>query len=108
MRGEDKINHIPKDEEISVEVGQAFDIVAEKELIENKLVNNQQAEKTIQVTIRNHKDISVNIDVKELFWSNAKIINSSHQYKQINTQTVVFPIAVSANGQTVVKYTVLI
>ena len=106
--GEDRIAHTPKDEEISVEVGEAFDIVAEKELIEDKQINKQQAEKTIQVTLRNHKDTSVSVEVRELFWRAAQILNSSNKYKQLNTLTVVFPIAIPANGQAVLKYTVLI
>ena len=40
-------------------------------------------------------------------WSEWKILESSHEYEKMDSQTIEFNVPVEANGETVVTYTVL-
>ncbi|MFC1478717.1 DUF4139 domain-containing protein [Candidatus Margulisiibacteriota bacterium] len=106
--GEDKIEHTPKDETITITAGNAFDITAERVLKKDLRINDRQYEKTIEVTIANHKDTDVVIDIKDAFYRSIKILNSSHKYKLSDAKTAVFTISVPKDGKTTLRYTVLI
>src|SRR6266446_6040066 len=55
--GEDKIDHTPKDEDVRVKVGDAFDIVAERKQTDYKVVVSAHLyEYAYEIKIRNHKD----------------------------------------------------
>src|SRR3989338_9053821 len=72
--GEDNIEHTPKDEEVKVKVGEAFDVVAERRQTDFKQLTNRMYESAWEVTLRNHKEepVRVGIDRK------STRLNSSH------------------------------
>ncbi len=54
--GEDSINHTPKDESITIHVGDAFDIICERKETDFKRLTNNLYELEYEITLRNHKD----------------------------------------------------
>ena len=107
--GEDKIDHTPKDEEILVKLGSAFDVVGERTQLDFKVDNHRDwMEETIEIKIRNHKDEPVKVIIKENLyrWINWKITDASHKYDKIDAQTIHFPVNVAKDGEVTVKYTV--
>src|SRR5437588_2632942 len=62
--GEDHINHTPKDEEIDIHIGNAFDVVAEHKQTDYKHVDTHSWEFEFEVTLRNHKDIPIVVEGK--------------------------------------------
>ncbi len=54
--GEDQIDHTPKDETVRVKLGNAFDIVAERNQTDFQVISDRVFEMGFSVTIRNHKD----------------------------------------------------
>src|SRR5260370_3292918 len=63
--GEDRIDHTPKDEEVSVHIGNAFDIVAERKQTDYKRIDNHVWEMEFEITLRNHKDSPITVQVNE-------------------------------------------
>src|SRR5256886_7512250 len=64
--GEDRIDHTPKDEDVRVKVGDAFDIVAERKQTDYKvLASGHVYEYAYEIKIRNHKDEPVTVIVNE-------------------------------------------
>src|SRR3989338_11684057 len=63
--GEDRIDHTPKDEEIKLKVGEAFDIVAERIQSDFKQITSRMFESAWEITLRNHKDEDVTIGLIE-------------------------------------------
>lgn len=59
--GEDSINHIPKDENISLTTGNAFDIKVDKYAESRQSFDRGGYTATNNITITNHKDISAEI-----------------------------------------------
>ncbi|MHB1355339.1 MAG: DUF4139 domain-containing protein [Anaerolineae bacterium] len=107
--GEDSIDHTPKNELVSLYLGNAFDLVAERKQVEYRQLSNQSAQETWQVTLRNHKTQVVTVLVIEnLFRSmDAEIIASSLGYDKLSANRVRFNLSVKPDSEVVVSYTVL-
>src|SRR5271165_4275215 len=63
--GEDRIDHTPKDEFINVKIGNAFDVVSERKQTDYKSLGSRLWEMEFEITIRNHKDTPVTVQVNE-------------------------------------------
>jgi hypothetical protein len=107
--GEDSIDHTPKDEQIRLYVGDAFDIVGERVQTDFRVdYDDDWMEESFEITLRNHKDEAVEVRVVEhMFrWSEWKILEESHEHEKLDSQTIEFRVPVEADGETVVTYTV--
>lgn len=107
--GEDVIDHTPKDEEIRIKLGEAFDVVGERRQTDFKLDNARQyMDESFEIKLRNHKDSDVEVLVMERLYRghNWEIIDKSTGYDKLDTQTVHFPVTVKKDGEKVIRYTV--
>lgn len=107
--GEDIIDHTPKDEEVLIKMGSAFDVVGERKQTNFKVDTTRKwMEEEIEIKVRNHKEEAVTVIVKENLyrWVNWKISEESHEYEKIDARTVHFPIEVEPDGEAVIRYTV--
>jgi hypothetical protein len=104
--GEDSIDHTPKDEEIDILMGNAFDIVGERVVMDRREIRYDLWEYDVEVTIRNHKDERVEIVYWDNVWGDWEVRNSSQDYVQKDASTVEFKIPVASNGETVLTYTI--
>jgi len=107
--GEDLIDHTPRDEQVLIKIGQAFDIVGERTQTDYKVSTNQGwIEETIEIELRNHKDKAEKVIVKENLyrWLNWKLIKHSDEFEKVDSRTVHFNVDVPARGSKTVTYTV--
>lgn len=107
--GEDRIDHTPKDEEVLIKMGEAFDITGKRKQTDFRVDQSQHVmEESFEITLANHKDSEVNVIVKENMyrWTNWKITTASGEYKKVDAQTVQFPITVKKDGTGKLQYTV--
>jgi len=107
--GEDKIDHTPKDEQVRVKLGSAFDVVGERRQVNFSVDTSAKwMEEEIEVKLRNHKAQPVEVIVKENLyrWSNWKILTQTHKYDKEDARTISFPVKVAKDGETVVRYRV--
>jgi hypothetical protein len=105
--GEDRIDHTPKDEEVSLYIGNAFDITPEYTLVESREVHNRKIERH-RIELRNHKDEAVTVQVEEQVgrWvENWKIEEASMEFTKPDARTARFEVTVPAGGETVLEYT---
>ena len=63
--GESRIAHTPRDEDVRVKVGDAFDIVSERKQTEYRNVSRNVYEYAYEITVRNHKDVPVEVVFNE-------------------------------------------
>lgn len=107
--GEDKIDHTPRNEQVLIKMGSAFDVVGERRQV-NFSVDTSRKTMTeeIEVKLRNHKREPVTVIVKENLyrWINWQITSKSHDFKKQDSRTVHFPLKVAADGEAVLRYTV--
>ncbi len=104
--GEDRIDHTPKDEKITLHVGDAFDLVGDRQITNSRTLGQQSSEETVEITLKNHKDQDVTIDAVENLGQNWEITQHSMDYEKQNASTIVFHVPVKANGEAKVTYTV--
>ncbi|MFC1615588.1 DUF4139 domain-containing protein [Patescibacteria group bacterium] len=109
--GEDNIDHTPKDEEVRIYVGNAFDIVVEKTITESKSAGGfldfggSCTVEDIEVEVRNHKDEDVVVYVFQNSWGrNVEIKDASHDYEEEDAATFKFKVPVDKDDETTLKY----
>jgi len=106
LLGEDRIGHTPKDEELELRVGKAFDIVAERTRMNYERVSDRVHRTTWAVTLRNHKEEDVVVDVRESVGGDWKIMQSSHDHEKVSAGEILFKLPVKADGEITLNYTV--
>ena len=111
--GEDRIDHTPKDEELEIFLGNAFDLVAEKKTIDSSREGSilkfgkRCEDKKIQVTLKNHKTENVNITVVEhVYGTNIQILDASITPEKEDEYTYLFRVPVKVDEDKVLTYTV--
>ncbi|NQS97081.1 MAG: DUF4139 domain-containing protein [candidate division Zixibacteria bacterium] len=107
--GEDLIDHTPRDEEVKILMGNAFDLVGERKMLESRQLSRYDREQDIQISLRNHKDTAVEIVVREHLYGYWTIFNNSHDYEKVDANTVEFKVKVPPHKpkeELLVKFTV--
>ena len=104
--GEDHIDHTPKDEEVRIKMGEAFDVVGERKQRNWTSLGRCGSESEWEVELRNHKDEAVSVQIFEPVGGDWEVTQSSHRPKKEDARTLVFDVQVPANGKTKVSYRV--
>lgn len=104
--GEDNIGHTPKDENVTVHIGNAFDVVAERKQSDFKKIANNVYEMEYEVALRNHKDEPITVEVNEPIGGTWEILSSSYKYTKTSAFAAQFLVPVDKNGTSVLKYRV--
>lgn len=107
--GEDEIDHTPKNEEVRLYLGNAFDIVGERAQKDFKsYAAGRIVEETVEIKVRNHKKEAVEVLVYEhpWRWSEWEILKSSGSWEKVDQSTMKFPVKVGKDGEAVVSYTI--
>jgi hypothetical protein len=104
--GEDSIDHTPENEKLKVNVGNAFDIVAQRTRLESEPLGNYGSRESYSIELRNHKTEDVKITVIEHANGNWLITKSSDQYKKKDANTFEFEVIAPKDGTKTVTYTI--
>ena len=102
--GEDHIDHTPKDEFITVKIGNAFDIVSERKQVDYKSIASHVWEMEFEITLRNHKDTPVTVQVNEPIGGDWEMLSSTYPAKKTEAFAAQFNVPVKANGESVLRY----
>src|SRR5580692_6509547 len=102
--GEDHIDHTPKDENISVHIGNAFDVVSERKQTDYKSIGTNVWEMEFEITLRNHKDSPITVQVNEPIGGDWEMLNSSYKYAKTSAWAAQFNVPIDKNGTSVLRY----
>ena len=102
--GEDRIEHTPKDETISLHIGSAFDVVSERKQTDYKRIDTHTWEMEFEITLRNHKDGPVTVEVNEPIGGDWEMLSSTYKYTKTAAWAAHFNVPVAANGSSVLRY----
>lgn len=105
--GEDRMDHTPKDEEVELVIGSAFDIVAEKKQMDYDRGTTYNTY-TYEIELRNHKEEAVTIRVEEpaYGWRDWEIVRENFEHEKESQQKVIWNIPVPADGSETLEYTI--
>lgn len=108
--GEDRIRHTPRDERITLRVGEAFDVVAERRQTDYRAISGGRydVESEFEIRIRNHKDGPITVLVREPVHGDWKVLSSSHPPVKLDAGTIEFSVPVAAGGEAILRYRVAI
>ena len=104
--GEDRIDHTPKDETVTVHIGNAFDIIAERKQSDFKKIANNVYEMEFEITLRNHKDTPITVEMNEPIGGSWEMLSSSYKFTKTAAFAAQFQVPVDKNGTSVLKYRV--
>ncbi|MCX5771707.1 MAG: DUF4139 domain-containing protein [Candidatus Hydrogenedentes bacterium] len=104
--GEDRIKHTPKDEDVKLKLGNAFDVVGERVQTDWNRIADNVYESEFKITLRNHKQQDIQVEVVEPMTGDWRILSKSHEFVKRDSRTAVFTVPVPKDGETVVTYRV--
>ena len=106
--GEDRIEHTPKDETVSLHIGNAFDVVAERKQTDFQRIGGHSIEVEYEVSLRNHKPDPITVYVNEPIGGDWSMLNSTFKFQKTAAFAARFTVPVAANGEALLKYRVRI
>lgn len=104
--GEDQVKHTPKNEEVRLRLGNAFDIVGERKQTDYKRIAENIHQAEFEIVIRNHKDMDITVDVIEPMHGDWDILKSSIQHEKKDAYTAIFHVSVPKDGESKLTYRV--
>jgi hypothetical protein len=102
--GEDAIQHTPRDERLEIDLGEAFDVVAER-----RRLSQRQPERCVQqsewrIALRNHKDAAVVVEVVEPAAGDWQVLEATLPAERRSATSFAFRVPVPARGATELGY----
>ncbi len=104
--GEDRIEHTPKDEQVRLKIGKAFDVLTERTQTDYKRISTRMYETEWEISLRNHKEEDIAVGVVEPLFGNWAVLTNSHNYKKVDAFTIRFDVNVPKDGEVKIKYRV--
>ncbi|HKJ18982.1 MAG TPA: hypothetical protein VJ984_16635 [Xanthomonadales bacterium] len=107
--GEDVIDHTPRNEDVLITMGNAFDVVGERVQTDFRVdTRTRNAWETFEIKLRNHKEESVEVKVLENLYraANWTIENPSQDFEKENSNRIRFDVEVDPEEEKVITYTV--
>ncbi len=102
--GEDLIDHTPKDEVLKVKVGEAFDVLVDEIMEQDKKITRTTNEREITLKIKNRKNEKISVEIESnMGWGNWEILESTAKYTKKNANTVIFNIGAEKSSETLLK-----
>jgi hypothetical protein len=106
--GEDVLDHTPRNEDVLVKMGNAFDVVGERKQTDFRVdTRSRNLWETFEIKLRNHKDSTVDVVVLENLYRSAnwEIENSSAAFLKESSNRIRFDATVPSEGEVVIRYT---
>ena len=105
--GENVIDHTPRNEEITIKLGNAFDVVGERKQLKFHVDTNAHSiDEEIEIKLRNQKKQKVEVKTIESLYraTNWKIVESDVEYKQDNAHQISFVTSIEPEQEQVIRY----
>ena len=102
--GEDRIGHTPKDETLKLKIGNAFDVVCERNQTDFRKIAPNVYELEYEIVLRNHKAIPITVEVNEPIGGTWRMLTSSHEWTKTAAWAAGFTVPVKEDGTATLKY----
>ncbi len=105
--GEDTLDHTPRNEEVLIEMGEAFDVVGERKQTDFEVdTRGHHLWETFELKLRNQKDVPQKVIVLENLYrmANWEIENTSHRWTKENSNRIRFEVNIPPEEEVVITY----
>ena len=106
--GENNIQHTPKNENIRIKLGDAFDVAASRKQTDWQKLADKVYEAAFEISIRNHKKEDIVVKVIEPIPGDWKVIQASHEFKKVDARTIAFDVAATKDKEVKLSYRVML
>ncbi|MFH1447394.1 MAG: DUF4139 domain-containing protein, partial [Candidatus Micrarchaeota archaeon] len=103
--GEDSIDHTPKDEQMRLYLGNAFDVVGERKVMDHKGSYCHYTD-TIEIELRNHKDEDIVVTVIEHPRCDWDIDEENFRHVKESTSKIYWKVPVKADSSSKLTYVI--
>ena len=82
---------------------------AERTLVDFQIVERSVVQETYEIRLRNRKDdetVEIRVPERLFRWSNWEILDSTHEYTQLDSSSIEFRPQVAPGEEVVIRYTV--
>ena len=105
--GESSIPHTPRGSDLAVKTGEAFDVTVQPTLVKSEKVSTWRTRYTMKYVVRNARAEGVTVEVVQPgLWRDGKVLDESLASRRVNASTLAWDVAVPANGETELTFTV--
>ncbi len=105
MLGEDQIDHTPKNEKVSLAIGRAFDVRAERKRTAFRRLSDRSTEETFEIELRNRKEVAETVTVLERHSGDWRITESNLDYRKLDANTTEWVVPLKAGEVRTLRYT---
>jgi hypothetical protein len=103
--GETSMRHTAVDEKLTLTLGYAFDLAAERKQTSERRISDREREYAVEIKLRNRKKVDATIVVEEPAGGDIEVIKSSHPAKRDEAHLLRFTVPVAAGKEVVLTYT---
>ncbi len=105
--GENDIGHTPQGSEVSVKIGEAFDITVQPTLERQERASFWRSRYAMSYLVRNARNVPVTVDIRQGgLWRNGTVLEESIKSTRPDAYTLQWAVPVPANGETKLTFTV--
>ena len=108
--GEDLIDHTPRNETVRIKLGNSFDVVGERKVVDFKVDNARKTmTETVEIEVRNQKKVIQDVVVRENLyrWKTWEIVERNEPFKKMNANTVEWRLKIAPEGTGKIRYKVV-
>ena len=105
LTGETTVKHTAVDEKVTLEMGYAFDLAAERKLVSEKRVSDRERQYAVEIKLRNRKSVDATIQVEEPANGDTDVLQSSLPVTRDEAGLLKWTVPVAAGKEVVLSYT---
>lgn len=106
MLGEDEIDHTPRNERVSLVIGNSFDIVASRRRTNFHRIAWNETDESFEIEVRNRKTTPETVHVYERKWGDWTITEKNHDFVKLDSNTADFVLHMKPNEVQTIDYRV--
>jgi hypothetical protein len=106
--GEDHIKHTPKNEEVDLMLGRAFDVTARGKQVDYKRIADNVYENSYEIEVKNAKKEPVTVTLREFVPGDWEMLQESVKHEKVDASTAEWQLNVPAEGSAKLTYKVRI
>ena len=104
--GEDHIKHTPKNEEVDLMLGRAFDVTARGKQVAYKRIADNVYENSYEIEVKNAKPEAVTVTLREFVPGDWEMLQESVKHAKVDSSTAEWQLDVPAEGSAKLTYKV--
>jgi hypothetical protein len=105
--GENSVDHTPAGSEVSIKIGEAFDVTAQGTLVSSEKIRAYRTRYSMSYSFKNAKPTPVTVEFRQSgLWRDGDVEKESLKSRRIDASMIGWSVPVPANGETVLTYTV--